>query len=229
MNTLICDDDLIISNRISKYIRDKFSHNVITVTNREAALETIRSISIDLLIIDIVLKNDNGILLAESIQQIQPDIKIIFITGYGSVYYDDIYDHITPQGFLEKPIQYNILNFFIKQIESEYKKKNTKLKISYNFKEYFIPTDKILYIQSAKRICEIIAVNKTYRCYKKLSDFSEELPDCFIRCHQSYIVNINYVKSHEIRQFTLINGMIVPISNTYAKEAKNLYLMNFGG
>ena len=229
MNTLVCDDDLIISNRISKYIKDKFGHNVVTVTNRDAALEIIHSISIDLLIIDIVLKNDNGILLAEKIQKIQPDIKVIFITGYGSVYYDDIFENIAPQGFLEKPIQYNILNFFIKQIEGEYKKKSTKLKISYDFKEYLIPIDKILYIQSTKRVCEIITENETFRCYKKLSGFLEELPDFFIRCHQSYIVNINYVKSHEIGQFTLTNGMIVPISKSYAKNAKNLYLMNFGG
>ena len=136
MNILVCDDDLSIANSIAKYIKNKFKHEVFVSINREEALNVIHSENIDLLIIDIVLKDDNGIFLAEDIQKNQSNIKIIFITGYGNVYYENIYEHIAPQGFLEKPIQYNILNFFIKQAESEYKKKTAKLKISYDFKEH---------------------------------------------------------------------------------------------
>lgn len=229
MNILVCDDDLIISKSIAEYIRKKFSHKVFVSENKHTTLDIINSENIDLLIIDIVLKDDNGILLAEDIQKIQPNIKTIFITGYGNVYYENIYEHITPQGFLEKPIQYNILNFFIKQAENEYKKKTAKLKISYDFKEYLITVDDILYIQSSKRVCEIITNDKTYRCYKKLSDFLKELPEYFVRCHQSYIVNTKYIASYQSGQFTLTNGAIIPISDSYAKDAKNLYLMNFGG
>lgn len=229
MNILVCDDDLSIANSIAEYIKNKFKHEVFVSMSRNDTLNIIHSENIDLLIIDIVLKDDNGIFLAEDIQKIQPDIKIIFITGYGNVYYENIYEHITPQGFLEKPIQYNILNFFIKQAENEYKKKTAKLKISYDFKEYLIAIDDILYIQSSKRVCEIITNDKTYRCYKKLSDFPKELPEYFARCHQSYIVNANYIASFQSGQFTLTNGTIIPISDSYAKDAKNLYLMNFGG
>lgn len=228
MNILVCDDDLSIANSIAKYIKNKFKHEVFVSINREEALNVIHSENIDLLIIDIVLKDDNGIFLAEDIQKNQSNIKIIFITGYGNVYYENIYEHITPQGFLEKPIQYNILNFFIKQAENEYKKKTAKLKISYDFKEYLITIDDILYIQSSKRVCEIITNDKTYRCYKKLSDFLKELPEYFVRCHQSYIVNAKYITSYQSGQFTLTTGAIIPISDSYAKDAKNLYLINFG-
>jgi hypothetical protein len=65
-------------------------------------------------------------------------MKTIFITGYGNAYYENIYEHITPQGFLEKPIQYNILNFFIKQPENEYKEKTAKLKISRDRREFCV-------------------------------------------------------------------------------------------
>ena len=229
MNILVCDEDFSIANSIAEYIKNKFKHEVFVSINREEALNVIHSENIDLLIIDIVLKDDNGIFLAEDIQKDQSNIKIIFITGYGNVYYENIYEHITPQGFLENPIQYNILNFFIKQAENEYKKKTAKLKISYDFKEYLIAIDDILYIQSSKRVCEIITNDKTYRCYKKLSDFPKELPEYFARCHQSYIVNANYIASFQSGQFTLTNGTIIPISDSYAKDAKNLYLMNFGG
>lgn len=229
MNILVCDDDLSIANSIAEYIKNKFKHKVFDSINREDALIITHSEKIDLLIIDIVLKDDNGIFLAEDIQKIQPDIKIIFVTGYGNEYYENIYKNITPQGFLEKPIQYNILNFFIKQAENEFKKKTAKLKISYDFKKYLITINDILYIQSSKRVCEIITNDKTYRCYKKLSDFQKELPEYFARCHQSYIVNAKYIASYQSGQFTLTTGSIIPISDSYAKNAKNLYLMNFRG
>lgn len=177
MDILVCDDDFSIANSIAKYIKNKFKHEVFVSINREEALNVIHSENIDLLIIDIVLKDDNGIFLAEDIQKIQPNIKTIFITGYGNVYYENIYEHITPQGFLEKPIQYNILNFFIKQAESEYKKKTAKIKISYDFKEYLITIDDILYIQSSKRVCEIITNDKTYRCYKNYLIFKRSCPN----------------------------------------------------
>lgn len=123
MNILVCDDDFSIANSIAKYIKNKFKHEVFVSINREEALNVIHSENIDLLIIDIVLKDDNGIFLAEDIQKIQPNIKTIFITGYGNVYYENIYEHITPQGFLEKPIQYNILNFSLNKLKMNIRKK----------------------------------------------------------------------------------------------------------
>lgn len=70
MNILVCDDDLSIANSIAKYIKNKFKHEVFVSINREEALNVIHSENIDLLIIDIVLKDDNGIFLAEDIQKI---------------------------------------------------------------------------------------------------------------------------------------------------------------
>lgn len=81
MNILVCDDDLSIANSIAKYIKNKFKHEVFVSINREEALNVIHSENIDLLIIDIVLKDDNGIFLAEDIQKNQSNIKIIFITA----------------------------------------------------------------------------------------------------------------------------------------------------
>ena len=107
------------------------------------------------------------------------------------------------------------------------KKKTAKLKISYDFKEHLIPIDSILYIQSSKRVCEIITDDKIYRCYKKLSDFPKDLPEYFARCHQSYIVNAKYIVSYQSGQFTLTTGAIIPISDSYAKDAKKFISYEF--
>lgn len=70
MNILVCDDDLSIANSIAKYIKNKFKHEVFVSINREEALNVIHSENIDLLIIDIVLKDDNGIFLRKIFKKI---------------------------------------------------------------------------------------------------------------------------------------------------------------
>ena len=49
------------------------------------------------------------------------------------------------------------------------------------------------------------------------------LRDNFVRCHKSYIVNLDYVKSWEMEELTLENGEIVKISRPYWHEMRKLY------
>ena len=171
----------------------------------------------------------NGIDIAKEFTKQFPNLNIIFITGYGDTYYKDIYKDINPCGFLEKPIQYNILNFFIKQIEDNFNARNSKLKINYNYNSYIIPYRDIIYIQSDKRLSVIHTTAEKFKTYKKLSDMLEELPDTFIRCHQSFIVNRDYVRNVEGNQFLLSSGNVIPISKKYSKNVKDLFLLNYGG
>lgn len=230
MNILICDDEQLICDAISKFIADNYNHSTFTATNKESAMQKMESNSIALLIIDIVISDINGIDLAKEIHSQYPDIKIIFITGYGDVYYKEIFNSLSPQGFIEKPIRFNTLDFFIKEIEKGLKSKTEKLeqklKISYNHQDYLIPVDDITHIQSKKRVCEIATDIQIYKYYIKLNDLEKMLPDSFIRCHQSYIVNPTYIKSFQSNQFTLINDEIVPISENHMKEARKAFLLN---
>lgn len=187
MNILVCDYDKVICDNIAKYITNNFSYNISVANDEKSIYHYLNEDKLDLLIIDIVLGKVNGIDIAKEFTKQFPNLNIIFITGYGDTYYKDIYKDINPCEFLEKPIQYNILNFFIKQIEDNFNVRNSKLKINYNYNSYIIPYQDIIYIQSDKRLSVIHTTAEKFKTYKKLSDMLEELPDTFIRCHQSYI------------------------------------------
>lgn len=47
--------------------------------------------------------------------------------------------------------------------------------------------------------------------YSSLKDFAERLPPNFLRCHKSYMVNMNHVASFTPHLFTLRSGGTVPI------------------
>lgn len=229
MKILVCDDDKVICDNIAKYITNNFSYNISVANDKNSIYHYLNEDKLDLLIIDIVLGKINGIDIAKEFTKQFPNLNVIFITGYGDTYYKDIYKDINPGGFLEKPIQYNILNFFIKQIDDNFNARNSKLKINYNYNSYIIPYRDIIYIQSDKRLSVIHTTAEKFKTYKKLSDMLEELPDTFIRCHQSFIVNRDYVRNVEGNQFLLSSGNVIPISKKYLKNVKDLFLLNYGG
>ena len=222
MKILVCDDNKEICNNIAEYIKNNFSHSIFVAYDKDSIYQYFYKSEFDLLIIDIVLGNINGIDIAKEFTKQFPNLKVIFITGYGDTYYKEIYNDLEPCGFLEKPIQYNILNFFIKKIENDYNSNNDKLQITYNYNSYVIPYNDIIYIQSDKRLSIIFTENHEYKTYKKLSDMYEELPDNFIRCHQSFYVNIREITGMRTDSF-ILKDVVVPISRTYMKDSQKAY------
>ena len=56
----------------------------------------------------------------------------------------------------------------------------------------------------------------------KLSDIEPHLDGRFLRCHQSYIVNMDEIKDAS-DHFEMISGDIVPIRQREAAKIRNLY------
>lgn len=75
----------------------------------------------------------------------------------------------------------------------------------------------ILYFESRQRIVVMHTTKQAIEFYAKLSQVHSTLPpDNFIRCHQSYIVNMNRVKSLDKanRLFVLDSGATIEISKS---------------
>ncbi len=65
---------------------------------------------------------------------------------------------------------------------------------------------------------------KKYNIYKKLNEIESELNDSrFLRSHQSYLVNMDYIIEAG-NQFQLSTGDVVLIRQRHVKEIRNQYL-----
>ena len=64
--------------------------------------------------------------------------------------------------------------------------------------------------------------------YKKLDEIQEELPPYFLRCHQSYLVNMNYIKRAD-KEFELVTGDIISIRQRDLKRIRSVYLDYLAG
>lgn len=229
----ICDDDkntletlseelqLINSENIS---REEFE--VVTYDTgsdlAEAAKEGYRP---DILLIDISLMNENGIDVAKNIQKYTPGCQIIFISGYDD-YYLDVYvvDHVY---FLRKPVKKENLKVAMdKALKKATEKRRQVFTFNSNGKIMVLPMDRILYFEKNKRKILIHMIDGSqYEYYGLMKNFVNKIPDkTFVRCHNSYVVNLNRVKGLMKEEFLLEEEIKIPISRTYSKAAKEKFV-----
>ncbi|MDR1953836.1 MAG: LytTR family transcriptional regulator [Clostridiales Family XIII bacterium] len=83
-----------------------------------------------------------------------------------------------------------------------------------------LPANEILYCESVKRIVRFHTTGGIYETYAKLGDVEQRLPEHFVRCHQSYLVNFHYVKKVDKLELRLINDKTISVSQRKKKNVK---------
>lgn len=82
----------------------------------------------------------------------------------------------------------------------------------------------ISYVESSGRCLEIIMRNgDRVRIYMQMKDLQLKLPDFFVRCHQSYCVNMRQVKAYDCGKLLMYGEKVIPISKRYRQETKALF------
>lgn len=233
MNVAICDDHKMILNAVES-MTCRVLGNDCNITAFADGYELIEYIyggikNVDILITDIKLGNLNGIELAKRIKGDYPNVKIIFITGYAE-YSQEIFE-AGPSYFLLKPIKEEkfrqAVDFVLKAGENG-KEKYLPFKIKSGGIKSFLISD-VIYFESRMR--KVILHSKTdgeTETYGKLDELESKLPENYIRCHQSYIVNMNSVTSLNARSFSMCGGMEIPISQTKYGNVKRKYFIFLG-
>lgn len=87
-----------------------------------------------------------------------------------------------------------------------------------------IPFSNILYFEAREKKIFVSTETKEYSVYNTLEKLSNELPERFIRCHKSFIVNKNKIYKIAIskNEIELLGERYVPVSRTYKPQIKAL-------
>lgn len=179
----------------------------------------------DILILDIRHMQD-GIVFAKNIQGKDRHVRLIFITDTtNEISY--IFE-TEPTYLLVKPFSKIQLSKAIEKAITQLQANEKKFLALYiRDKLIRIPLQEIYYIQSDRRYLMIYQQKKIDTVTMKLSAMMEKLPDYFIRCHQSYVVNICKIIKLEKNQILLENGSLITISRNRLEVARNAILKYF--
>ncbi|WP_420394153.1 cell cycle two-component system response regulator CpdR [Acuticoccus sp.] len=102
MRILLAEDDEDMRRFLHRAL-ERAGYDVVSVEDGELAYERLREEPFSLLLTDIVMPNMNGIELARRATRLDPDLAVMFITGFAAVALDG--EHGAPPGakVLSKP------------------------------------------------------------------------------------------------------------------------------
>lgn len=177
----------------------------------------------DIIILDIYMKVSNGIDIAKRIREFDKECKIIFITS-SKDHAIHSYD-VDAFYYILKPINEEKLITILKKAIDSLDKENKQIIIKNKKGNYRIFYKDILYAESNARVVDIyLKSGEVISFYSKLEDFIEKLQDeRFIKCHKSYVVNIDHVLKIENNYIFIDNDKTLPISSANIVIIKEKY------
>ena len=120
------------------------------------------------------------------------------------------------------------LTGILKDIEKTFcgKRRDKKvLIISQKGKEEIFREEDILYIERKGRETRIYLRESEVLVTSRLEELEEQLADTdFVRCHKSYLVNLDEIRQFRRTEFVMRNGERIPISRNFQETVKTKFM-----
>ena len=231
MRIAICEDDATQSKLILKYISEwgessKMKITADTFKSAESYLFNSEGEKpFDLLLLDIQMEQMSGMELAKKLREQKDEVPIVFITALKEYVYAG-YD-VEALGYILKPIDKQKL--FECLTRADLKSKDSKKSFAV-IENQRICTGDIMYIEVISHYISIYTRDGEYRLKGPLGKILEELNSgSFVRCHRSYVLNIDAVSRILKEEAVLDDGRKVPISRGKYGDVNSAFISHFKG
>ena len=204
LNFVICDDNAIILEKLSKMLESilmKYkteSRIAYTCTTANALMKYMKENPVDVLILDIKLdSNISGLKLANEIRKTNKNIYLIFTTGH--LEYALLAYQVKTFDYIPKPITIERLEQTMNRLFEDIQTDSQKF-IPVGNTKILVNEDDIYYIKKDGMKLIYHATDRDYETYLSFSRVLPTLPNTFVRCHKSYIINLNTVSNVDLQK-----------------------------
>lgn len=199
LNFILCDDDIHMINKLSLLFEKVFIKNdfdtqiVLKTSNYKDVLSYMSSNVVNVVVLDIEFKNSkiNGLDIANSIRKINKDCYIIFITSHFE-YLMEAYDCKTFAYLFKNSLSVDTLSETLTRLFDDISG-NTKKFLKIDNKGTFIDLNDIQFIEKSGMKLFYHTLHGCFDTYNSFSRIENNLPENFVRCHKSFIANINNI------------------------------------
>lgn len=234
MTFVICDDEYtsrrILENILYGIMNEKaIDVEVVQYVGPAKLLES-NCDACALIFLDIYLGEANGMEIAKNIRRNNQNVPIVFVTS-SKEHAVESYE-VDAFGYLVKPIDPDKVRRIIdKWLLSEHKRGLEKKHLEYSIKDtrgkekFRIALNKIEYFESNNTsILLHLANGHEIRTYGKLNDIEKELSaKNFLRCHQSYLINMEQIEEEQESCFLMKSGQMAYIRKRDRSMIKRKY------
>lgn len=227
INIYICEDDPKQLKHIVRVVEeivfmDQLDLNVTLAT--DDPYEIISAVKdqsgINLYFFDVDLDTDiNGIQLAEKVRQYDASGAIVFITTHAEMTYltfkykIEALDYIIKDDYAEVSKRVKECIFYLYNRMSEAVSKEKVYTIETRDQKVLLPLNEIIAFETSSKKHNVIvhSQNRQVEFYGNLKEITRHLDERFIRCHNAYIINENYVDhiDKKNRSIQMKNGMTI--------------------
>lgn len=215
----ICDDEQNQIEYITSIVTSWSNHKghsceIRTFASAEAFLfEYEEDKAYDILLLDVEMKNMNGIELAKRIRKDNNRAEIIFITSHFE-FVGEGYE-VDALHYLIKPISVEKLTQVLTKAAEKLSVEPPSVVISCEGETVKLYESDILYVESFLHYIVIHTKDKEYKIKENMSVFEKRVSDDFYRIHRSYLVSLKHI--------TRISRTSVNIGNTELPLSRGKY------
>ena len=227
---LIVEDELLIAETISEFLKKEGAQNITIVESVEEALSHIETNHTDLVLTDIALGNEQTGIDLGNLLYTKYHIPFIYITSHADKAMINKVKHTRPNGYIVKPFKKDDLLVAIEL--ALYNTANAPLKSNEN-NELIVKDgralvklfhENIVWLEADGNYTTIHLINnKRHVIRTTLTEMEEQLPsDNFIRIHKSYVVNKKHIT--EVRaNNVIIDQKELAIGRTFQQNLVNVF------
>ena len=235
MRIAICDDEQAQQILLQKYLLEwGKEHNIPIETNLFSSGESFlfsweEDKIYDLLIFDIEMGKMNGMELANEIRRQDEEIPILFITGYDS-YMAQGYE-VSALHYLLKPVNKEKLFAVFDRLQKNRERSENEEKLLFQTEEgsLSLTVSKIWYVEAYGHQSILYTQDEDYVLKQNISAVEKLLEGKkeFIRCHRSYLVNLQHISAIVKNEIILDNKKRLPVSRNLSKEVNAAFIHNY--
>ncbi len=216
INIGICDDSLdyleILEAKIFRSLNNMQQEaDILTFSNLEDLKNHLDGNKLDVLYLDIMFDSESSIdWCLENLQN--TNIQVIFMTDFPVEAYN-ISEVKHAYYLIKTRTTDEMLTSSLEKAIAAVSKRNPNLTfIKSGASGYTVDLNNVIFIESLDNNIQINLNNgESIVIYSTLKSFLNELPPNFIRCHKSYVVNMNHITLTKPYQFILKDSTAIPI------------------
>jgi len=235
MKIAVCDDSLIHSEKLCKIIDSYLSKDtaaVYQISPFPSGVDLIRDFRhgmFDLIFLDVEMPGLSGFETAQKIRSIDFDVDIVFVTHMASQVSMG-YDY-NAKKYLCKPINDSDIFDLMDRLVWERNRKisgdiyTIQARLEEQQHYVHLRISEVLYFESADKYVNAYSGKQVYSFREQITVVEADMKAKgkeFIRIHQSYLVNIDYIFKNFADKVTLRGGVSLPISKKYKDNVSKI-------
>lgn len=229
----ICEDDAIFANSLAQTSREVLGEmgipfSIDFYTGGEELMQVITgdTSQYQLLLLDILMDGMNGLELARRIRAAGGEMTLVFITGTEAFSLQGY--EVRAHQYLLKPVRKaDLRKIFEYDHRQLYRHRFITIRQGAVWRK--VSMEDILYLETHGRKVAVYLAGEMIFYPGKLSELEMQLPgNIFIRCHQSFTINIQTISEIRRNEAFWPDGRSVPISRAHLQQVQSAFLKQLG-